>query len=1090
MLLLFCFPAGATGSPVIYVSGTGNDSNSGLTSLAPVATLSKAIELLDGDGGTIVVVGNVTEQTGLTIPAQSESLYITSSYGGVNYNAKLNFGSAANLSSKNMFFTSGTVIDNITINYNISSSASDKLLTLYSGSSLTIGENVQITRTDENSSIHTTATQVTIRGGVNGVNIANTQINVASGVYKYILAGNSTAGVGTSAITISGTAVVSDFVQNGGVTGAVDHTTLTISGGKVNTVYVDGYNKNMTSSTVNITGGSVGEITDYRGSSATNISSSLTLTISNKAMSQVGEIDLNIDHSALKKLNLKGPNNAGEAYIEFVQADFSDWDQVKISDRAIVYLNALYQAPQSTLTVDTNSKLVLTENTVIPAGLSAMTNVELDYPILFIDPVNGSDTNGGRRPGAPVKTWSKAVTVLNNRGGTVVVYNDVVMVQGSASVTTIQQLLPELTGTLTITGLFNGVDYDSAILLGASDNNSKIMLGARTPTVIKDITIRYNRSASSGTSAEIWSGQSLKIGSNVTVEATGTNNQITLRSGYYDKLAASASLTVLSGSWNYVQGGNSDYNVTVSNLTFGGEAVAQYIQGGGTYNSVGVSNVNLTGGTVMETYYVNGFGSASRSATLGSANITISGGNVAAIYDARNTYSPISGAVTLTYTGEGSYGIALVDLNQIGMISGSKDLVFSNAPKAIINGDFSQWNTVNIRNSSSIYVKWNYVAPIGSLTIETGSRLYVYTGTNTVLPTYAGGGTASFVSTITRTTDKLTESLYMALNIPESHDGTDVDKEQGMAVLGDHLFVFHNDGVSKVYDLQTKSSTPISTFNLGSYNTGVPDSNYANHANTAMFSDYYYVDPVTGVPNDIPLLMVRTGNGSGADSTGYYARLSIENITKTVDAYGAITYSSQVLQTIIYSDYYDGNKTVTHFNAANGTSYVPAAGFGAPMWMVDSANDAIYILSAKYRTTYGSVGNTTTYPGYYTVADNYYVVTKFDMTDWTVGGTVVLTPQHIKDQFRTEFAAFSTQGGTLFDEKIIYTFGFGQIAGYNPGAILVFDLNNEDIELKVDLSRSMFAFEELEGSAVYNGKLLVNTQAGFIYELDINDLDL
>ena len=111
------------------------------------------------------------------------------------------------------------------------------------------------------------------------------------------------------------------------------------------------------------------------------------------------------------------------------------------------------------------------------------------------------------------------------------------------------------------------------------------------------------------------------------------------------------------------------------------------------------------------------------------------------------------------------------------------------------------------------------------------------------------------------------------------------------------------------------------------------------------------------------------------------------------------------------------------------------------------------------------------------------MITRFDLPELSDGSTVVLTPMDITDQFTTEFAAFGTQGGTLYNHKIIYTFGFGQISALNPNKILVFDLQNECISHRLSLSRSMFAFDEIEACVVYNGKLLVNTQGGYIYEL-------
>lgn len=189
------------------------------------------------------------------------------------------------------------------------------------------------------------------------------------------------------------------------------------------------------------------------------------------------------------------------------------------------------------------------------------------------------------------------------------------------------------------------------------------------------------------------------------------------------------------------------------------------------------------------------------------------------------------------------------------------------------------------------------------------------------------------------------------------------------------------------------------------------------------------------------------------------------------------------MQTIIYSDTYDGGKNIANYNDEHGTAYLPAAGFGAPMWLVNTKENAVYMLSAKYRTTYGSVGDTVNYPGYESVNDNYYIITKFNLPSLSAGEQVVLTPTDIIDQFTTDFAAFATQGGTVFDDKIIYTFGFGQIRELNPNKILIFDLQEKRICHELILCDSMFAFDEIESCVVYGNSLLVNTQGGYIYQL-------
>ena len=121
---------------VIFISGTGDDANSGLSPKQAVRHLQKATELLNGAGGTIVFSGDVLENTGITIPAQKSKVIFTSIYNGKNYSSTLSFGSAQNQANKNLVFSSEAEINGLHINYNLKSSAGKKLLTIYSGPSM------------------------------------------------------------------------------------------------------------------------------------------------------------------------------------------------------------------------------------------------------------------------------------------------------------------------------------------------------------------------------------------------------------------------------------------------------------------------------------------------------------------------------------------------------------------------------------------------------------------------------------------------------------------------------------------------------------------------------------------------------------------------------------------------------------------------------------------------------------------------------------------------------------------------------------------------------------------------------------------
>lgn len=1071
-------------SNVIFLSGSGVDTNSGLSPALPVGSLSRAVELLNNEGGTIVLCGDLQESTGITFPIQSNKLYLTSSYGGTDYEATLSFGSSQNQANKNIVFQSEAEINKITLNYNLVSDVTNKLLTIYSGPSLTIGEDVITSHTDELGNVNYEETKIAIRGGTNTGNSDTAQLTINSGSYRYILAGNNVGTISTSNIEIGGSTHVYEFVQCGGIGKAVANVSLEITGGTIAELYMDGYNHTSTSVNIIISGGVVRQILDRRLSCTSNISSLLSLTLCDQAVSYIQSINLASDHTGTRNLYIEKVNSSSveQSMPVFLNADFSQWSNVQISDNTVAYLNCSYSAPSTSLSVENGSQLILTEEATLPNGLATSDNVEIGAPVFFVDPMNGDDENSGRSLPYPVETWAQAVAAMDGKGGTIILCGDVVAVAGSTSTTTIQVNMPVQAKETKITSYFGGVDFGGGLVLGAEENNSKIILCFTSNTVIEKTDVQYSRPNGSGTSAEIWSGPCLIIGEGVSVTTTGEDNQITLRTGLYTSSATEAKLSVMSGTWNYVQGGNSKYSVDVSELSFGGCAVAQYVQCGGTNTSVGTSTVNISGGTIINALYVNGYGTSSKLANLTNSHITISGGGIVAIYDARNTYGEVTGTATITITGTGADGVELIDLEYKDTITGTKTLRFDAAESAVVDSDFEQWDVVEVCDSSTVIFFNEYISPSSKLIVEQGSTVLLNALYNSSVPNYEGAGTASVTSTITRNHSNYTESLVMALDNQKLADGTDVDKEQGMALWGDELFVMQNNGVCKVYNLLTRSSSPIATFNLGSYNEGTPTADYSNHCNTAMFGSDYYVDPSTNVANTIPLLYVRTGNSPDADSDGYIARLAIENITRS-ETNGEVSFSAQTLQTIIYNDYYDGDKTIEDYNATHNTNYVAPSGFGAPMWLVDDSTDSLYILSAKYRTTYGSVGQTDTYPGYNSVSDNYYVITKFDLPALSEGSTVVLTPLDIKDQFTTEFAAFSTQGGTLYNQKIIYTFGFGQISALNPNKILVFDLQDECISASLELSNSMFAFDEIEACVVYNGKLLVNTQGGFVYEL-------
>jgi len=293
--------------------------------------------------------------------------------------------------------------------------------------------------------------------------------------------------------------------------------------------------------------------------------------------------------------------------------------------------------------------------------------------------------------------------------------------------------------------------------------------------------------------------------------------------------------------------------------------------------------------------------------------------------------------------------------------------------------------------------------------------------------------------------DGADSKLYMRFEQP-------IKNAQGMAIWQDRAFILYDTGVCAVYDLKERSGKVIDHFKLGSYNDGTPTRDYLNHANSCMFSGIHHNG------NPIPLLYVVIGTGIGTDEDGYFYRCAVEDITMTLDEQGRETYSARTIQIITYKP-----------EGIESTPFEQPC-WGCPASFVDSEKNAFYLFSARYRTKKGCVPEG---------EHNAYIITRFELPDPAAGGMVRLTPADIVDQFAAQSDMPFTQGGTLLDDKIYYTYGCPKI-GYHD-AILVFDLKERCVCAQVDNMDRAFDDEEIECCAVYDGKLLCNTCTGSIY---------
>lgn len=286
--------------------------------------------------------------------------------------------------------------------------------------------------------------------------------------------------------------------------------------------------------------------------------------------------------------------------------------------------------------------------------------------------------------------------------------------------------------------------------------------------------------------------------------------------------------------------------------------------------------------------------------------------------------------------------------------------------------------------------------------------------------------------------------LYMEFYNPTADVFGKRRSVQGMAIHGDTAFVLYHSGLAAAYDLVSRDPKPLGVFKLGSYCRNKEDKRYDNHANDAMFGGFLEGE-------EFPLLYVTAGNSGDVDDKGFIAYCAVEQISLADGV-----YSARTVQRIYYKN--DGIES---------TSF-ECPGWGWPAALVDVENGFLYYFSARFRTKRELAR-----------PDNAYIVTRFALPDPTVGD-VTLTALDILDQFTLPFNAFATQGGTIYGDKLYYSFGFGRED--SPDKLNVVDLIKKEYCLCEDLSGEIFADEEVECVAFYKGGMLINTQKEKIYE--------
>ncbi|MBQ8814908.1 MAG: hypothetical protein IJZ85_10495 [Lachnospiraceae bacterium] len=374
-------------------------------------------------------------------------------------------------------------------------------------------------------------------------------------------------------------------------------------------------------------------------------------------------------------------------------------------------------------------------------------------------------------------------------------------------------------------------------------------------------------------------------------------------------------------------------------------------------------------------------------------------------------------------------------------------------------------------------------------------------------------------------TYKETPLLEMT-NIPPA--GVKKAAYQGTAIYDNYVVQCYHSGYVNLFDLSAnREDGPVAVFKLGSFNDGAeamrPEGErwdpkcYINHSNQAMFGTRRWDES-----DPFPLLYVTIGNkGWKMEDGSYIAKCAVERILcdkKTG------RWSSQLVQIIEFNDIAfvdegtgrqgtvalkDGRFVYSDTETWKNTQNYEVPCWGWPAYFVDSdpialTEGKLYIHSARFRTAWSAVGDTATgnyrdaISGFDSEKHNAYIITQFTLPELPeneekFGQTVTLTPAHIESQFTTEYDIWGTQGGTLYQGRIYYPFGFGA----QPGAehfvekrngLRVYDIAQRRITCKVELwEKSAMKTVEPEGCAIYDGKLALsyNTAGENLWLFDI-----
>ncbi len=562
ILGIFLFISADNSLSAVYISNSGNDSNNGESAATPIKSISRAYELLGGDG-TIVVSGNLTVSSSVAkLPQSNGKITLTSVYGGVDFresgarlslSTHLYIGSDMEIKDIYIHQSSSPIIfccgNNVRFGDGITTNTSSRAPSIFGGTNLTTSATSNTYLTAQYSDF-----QIEICSGTwytfNGGFYRNTESNLTGvvGDLRVVINGGkfTAAGNETQKTDVLG----SDVLCGAGAAALLGDLHLEINGGEFNSsIFALGHP---------------------------------TMNSTKRLCGYIGDVYVEINGGTFKGKNLGIIEEStylleGNCYLSVNGGSFSSLSSI----RATGVLGTAYQTVPESL----ESKLV-------------------DFsPNIYVSN-SGNDSASGTAS-SPVKSISRAITLLKETGGRIVICNEV----------SAKGALPSSEKQITITSKTASRDYTSA---GKLVLNGELTLGA--DTAIEDLRI----SATSASTINA-NGHHLRIGKikeHVGARFIGVDDVVT--SGTIDidaKESANGanSIILMSGTYRNVRGGHSPDGCSV---VIGGGKVSSTIYGASGKKSVGTATVRIDGGEISADIYATEKGSSDV------VGVSILGGNI------------------------------------------------------------------------------------------------------------------------------------------------------------------------------------------------------------------------------------------------------------------------------------------------------------------------------------------------------------------------------------------------------------------------------------------------------------------------------